>query len=146
MKRQKRPRLTNDELRQVDFMLSHLSAIDKKTDIIVKGTSATLALIVGSMAYIITFAPAKEPILVIPVVVPISCVLVSLICSSLLLWPEFTQYVFFTKDDFDGIEVKYWASLRKKNRWLKMASISLVVGLVSFMAWLYLYFVMTMLR
>lgn len=146
MKRQRSSHLTKDELKQVDFMLSHLSAIDNKIDIVVKGSSGMLALIVGSMAYVITFAPVKELILVISVVVPISCILYSLICSSLLLWPEFTEYVFFTKDDFEGIETRYWASLRKKNRWLKMASISLVIGLVSFMVWLYLYFVVAMLK
>jgi len=124
------------EMEEVKFMLNHLKTIDDKTDIIIKASNGVLTLIVGIVAFMIAFASDKITTRdVILVSVPISLVLVSMISSLLLLYPKFTQLVFFEREDFQTIERRYYLSLRKKNFWMKVSVFSLVLGILSFILW-----------
>ncbi|ADC66563.1 hypothetical protein Ferp_2455 [Ferroglobus placidus DSM 10642] len=124
------------EIEEVKFMLSHLKTIDDKTDIIIKASNGVLTLIVGIVAFMIAFASEKITAYdVILVSVPISLVLVSMVSSLLLLYPKFTQLVFFEREDFQTIERRYYLSLKKKNFWMKISVFSLVLGILSFILW-----------
>ncbi len=129
-------RLNEHEIKEVNFMLSHLKTIDDKTDIIIKASNGVLALIVGIVAFMIAFAPKKLTYLDIALVtIPISLILTSMISSLLLLYPKFTQLVFFEREDFNSIERRYYLSLKKKNFWIKLSVFSLIFGIISFIAW-----------
>ncbi len=124
------------EIEEVKFMLNHLKTMDDKTDIIIKASNGVLTLIVGIVAFMIAFASERITTYdVILVSIPISLVLVSMVSSLLLLYPKFTQLVFFEREDFQTIERRYYLSLKKKNFWMKVSVFSLVLGILSFILW-----------
>ncbi|RLF91412.1 hypothetical protein DRN46_01375 [Thermococci archaeon] len=122
---------------EVQFMLNHLKAMDDKTDVVIKAANGVMALIVGVIAFLMAFAPQKlDELSMIAVSIPITSVLLSIISSLLLLYPKFTQLVFFEKEeDFEKIEERYYASLRKKTKWMKVTLFWLVLGIISFVSW-----------
>jgi hypothetical protein len=130
-------RFSQDEILQVNFMLNHLKTLDDKTDIIIKASNGILALVVGIVAFMIAFAPHKLGTMeILFVLVPISSILFSVISSLLLLYPKFTQYVFFEKKrSFNEIERLYHLSLRKKSSWIKLSVMGLIFGIISFIGW-----------
>ncbi|RLI14187.1 hypothetical protein DRO49_06445 [Candidatus Bathyarchaeota archaeon] len=129
--------LSEREFLEVQFMLNHLKAMDDKTDVVIKAANGVMALIVGVIAFLMAFAPQKlDELSMIAVSIPITSVLLSIISSLLLLYPKFTQLVFFEKEeDFEKIEERYYASLRKKTKWMKVTLFWLVLGIISFVSW-----------
>ena len=129
--------LTENEIMQVNFMLQHLKTLDDKTDIIVKASNGILTLVVGIVAFLVAFAPHKvNAYVLLLVLIPISSILFTVISSLLMLYPVFTQHVFFEKrKDLDEIELIYHQSLRKKSAWIRVSVFGLVFGMISFIVW-----------
>lgn len=134
-------KLSPEELEAVKFMLSHLARFDDKANILIRGSGVTLILVAGLAGFLITFLSTERifalfVFLLIPILLLCGCV----ISSSLLLWPKFTESVFFSKESYKVLEVKYRDSLAKKDKWIKRAIFFLVSGLLSFAGWLLYYF------
>ncbi len=129
--------LKDEEIKYVNFMLQHLRTLDDKTDIIVKASNGILTLVVGIVAFLVAFAPHKvNSYVLLLVLVPISSILFTVISSLLMLYPVFTQHVFFEKRrDLDEIEEIYHHSLRKKSAWIRASVFGLIFGMISFIAW-----------
>lgn len=130
-------RLSERELQEINFMLEHLKVLDDKIDITIKASNGILALVVGVMAFMIAFVREEVGIgEILLFLIPVSSVLLSVISSILLLYPKFTQYVFFEKKmSFEEIESLYRLSLRKKSNWIRLSVFSLVLGMASFIIW-----------
>ncbi len=128
--------LNDREMSYVNFMLNHLKTIDDKTDIIIKASNGILALIVGIVAFLIAFASHKiNGVILFFVFIPIALVLISIIFALLLLYPKFTQLVFFEKEEFPTIESRYYLSLKKKISLIRYSVFALVFAIISFAIW-----------
>ncbi|RLI06097.1 hypothetical protein DRO26_00210 [Candidatus Bathyarchaeota archaeon] len=133
-------KLSKEELEQVKFMLTHLSRFDDKANILVRASGTTLVLVAGLSGFLITLLRVGRTLMVFILLVPVFSLCISVICSSMLLWPKFTESLFFKKESYDVLESKYRDSLEKKDKWIKRAIVSLIFGLLSYVGWLLCYF------